>query len=200
MNRLNEPTQKNRYQTVLSENMIFVDGIQYAEDHEFPMAQLAQLTPQDIYRWMCMKAFMKADPGPEDNPIHGRSSSLMYYKKALSYFMPNWLMAWNELSPLAGNPTRSVAANDLIKAVKKKEVWKQGKASKADRATEKAESEQMIRILESFDDDSQCYMYPTMFKFQFHMVARLDDTARLEKMDIKPCPEFPFAALLYQLC
>jgi hypothetical protein len=94
----------------------------------------------------------------------------MYYKKALSYFMPNRLMTWKELS-LVGNPTRSVFINNLIKAVKKKEVWKQGKASKADQAMEKSEFKQMIRILESFDDDSQCYMYPTMFKFQFHMVA-----------------------------
>jgi hypothetical protein len=38
-----------------------------------------------------------------------------------------------------------------------------------------------------------------MFKFKFHMVAQLDDTACLKKMDIKPCPEFPFG-LLYQLC
>jgi hypothetical protein len=131
MNRLNKPTQKNRYQTVLRELVIFVDNIKYAKDHEFQMAQLAELIPQDICRRMCMKAFMNADPGPEDNSIHGRSLSLMYSKKALSYFMPNWLMAWNELS-LAGNPTRSVAFNNLIKAVKKKEVWKQGQASKAD--------------------------------------------------------------------
>jgi hypothetical protein len=94
----------------------------------------------------------------------------MYYKKAISYFMPNRLMAWNNKLSLAGNPTRYVAVNDLVKAVKKMEIWK-GKASKADRAMEKGEFEQMKRILESFDDDSPCYMYPTMFKFKFHMVA-----------------------------
>jgi hypothetical protein len=127
-----------------------------------------------------------------------RKRDSLYYKKALSYFMPNRLMAWNELS-LAGNPTRSVAVNDLIKAVKKKEVRKQGKTSKADQAMEKAKLEQIIRILEALNNDSQRYMYTTMFKFQFHMVAQLDDTARLEKQDIKPCPEFPFA-LLCQLC
>jgi hypothetical protein len=198
MNRLNEPAQKNRYHTVLRELMIFVNGIEYAKDHEFPIATLAVVKPLDIYRWMCLKVFQDPNPGPEDNPTHGRSSSLMYYKKAISYFMPNRLMAWNELT-MAGNPTRSVSVNDLIKAVKKKEVRKQGKASKADRALEKSEFEQMIRMLESLADDSMRYMYPTMFKFQFHMVARLDDTARLEKKDIKPCPEFPFC-LLCQLC
>jgi hypothetical protein len=45
----------------------------------------------------------------------------MYYKKAISYFRPNWLMTWNEIT-LAGNPTRYVAVNDLIKAVKKRRL------------------------------------------------------------------------------
>jgi hypothetical protein len=138
----------NRYQTVLRELMIFVDGIEYSKDHEFKMVQLAQLKPQDIYRWMCLKVFMNADPGPEDNPIHGRSSSLMYYKKAISYFMPNRLMPWNEII-LSGNPTRSVIVQDLIKSVKQKEVRKKGKASGADLANEKSESEKMKRIRES---------------------------------------------------
>jgi hypothetical protein len=65
---------------------------------------------------------------------------------------------------------------------------------------EKSEFEQMVRILESFaDNHSQHYMHPTMYKFQLHMVAHLEDTAHLEKKDIKQCPEFPFA-LLCQLC
>jgi hypothetical protein len=40
--------------------------------------------------------------------------------------MPNKLMPWNAVSK-EGNPTKSVPMNDLLKAVKKKEVWKQGK-------------------------------------------------------------------------
>jgi hypothetical protein len=84
MNRLNEPAQKKRYQTVLRELMTYVDDIAYAKDHDFEMAQLAQLKPHDIYRWMCTKAFDMPDPGPDDHPVHGRSSSLMYYKKAMS--------------------------------------------------------------------------------------------------------------------
>jgi hypothetical protein len=79
-----------------------------------------------------MKVFMNPDPGPDNNPAHRQLSSLMYYKKVtISYFMPHWLVTWNEIT-MAGNPTRYVAVNDLIKAVKKKEVRKQGKASKAD--------------------------------------------------------------------
>ena len=110
-------------------------------------------------------------------------------------------MAWNKLTS-QGNPTRSVEIINLIKAVKKKEVLKQGKPSKADQAMEKSEFEDRLQLLESSgnpDDSQQCYMYPTMFKFQFHMVAQLDNAACLEKQDIKVCPQFPFA-LLCQLC
>jgi pentose-5-phosphate-3-epimerase len=45
MKRLNEPTQRKIYHTVLRELMIFVNDVQYAKDHEFQMAQLAELTP-----------------------------------------------------------------------------------------------------------------------------------------------------------
>jgi hypothetical protein len=70
---------------------------------------------------MCLKVYGKEDLGPEDNPIHGRASSLEYYKKALSYFMPNRLMAWNVVAQV-GNPTKLLERNALIKSVKKKEV------------------------------------------------------------------------------
>ena len=105
-----------------------------------------------------MKVFLKRNPGPDDNPLGGCSSSLMYYKKALSYFMPNRLMAWNELTS-QGNPTKSVLLNGLIKAVKK-EVRKQGKPSQADQPMEKSKFEDMLQLLESSGnpDNSQCYI------------------------------------------
>jgi hypothetical protein len=59
------------------------------------------------------------EPGPDDNPTLGQSSSLEYYKKALSYYMPNRLIRWNAISK-TGNPTRSIPVNELIKAVKKR--------------------------------------------------------------------------------
>ena len=96
------------------------------------------LTPEHIYRWMCTKVYGMPDPSPEDNPTHGWASSLMYYKKAISYFMPNKLMPWNAITR-EGNPTRSIDVNDLIKAVKKKEVLKQGTPSNADRPLEEQE-------------------------------------------------------------
>jgi hypothetical protein len=79
---------------------------------------------------MCVKAHGTPEPGPDDNPTEARSSSLEFWKKAISSFMLNRLMAWNVLNDV-GNPTKSIEVNDLIKAIKKKEVRKQGKASTA---------------------------------------------------------------------
>ena len=90
------------------------------------------------------------DPTPEDNPTHGRASSLMYNKKAISYFMPNKLTTWNAISR-EGNPTRSIDMNELIKALMKKEVWKQGTPSNADRPLEEQEFNQLISTLVSLE-------------------------------------------------
>ena len=42
-------------------------------------------------------------------------------------------------------------------------------------------------------------MVPTACKFQYLMVAKVEDTANLKEEDLKPNPEFPFA-FLYQMC
>ena len=56
---------------------------------------------------MAMKEYGNPDPGQhDDNPTLGCSSSLEYYKKALSYFIPYRLASWNPMTN-SGNPTRS---------------------------------------------------------------------------------------------
>jgi hypothetical protein len=69
-------------------------------------------------------AYKTADPTPEDKPIHAWSTGLGVIKKAISSFMPNKNVKWNVESQ-TGNPTMSVAVNDLIKKIKKAEVRKQ---------------------------------------------------------------------------
>lgn len=130
--RVNEPTESPVYKSVLIAMMSYRDGIEYSKSYEFSPEELGEVTPEDVYKWMAMKVYGRPDPNNDDNPTHGRSSSLEYYKKALSYFMPNRLSTWNAIMH-SGNPTRSVPVNNLIKAVKKKEVRRQGKPSQARR-------------------------------------------------------------------
>eukprot|EP00957_Ditylum_brightwellii_P157845 12014942-Ditylum_brightwellii.AAC.1 len=70
----------------------------YPDANEFSIEELERLTPHDIYHWMAWKAYGTDDPSPDSNPTKGHSSSLKYYKKAISFYMPNHRMQWNELT------------------------------------------------------------------------------------------------------
>jgi hypothetical protein len=113
------------YKPYLLEFMAFYhERVQpYPRETVFEQDILVGIKPRDIKRWMCKKVYGVPDPGLDDHPIHGRSSSLEFYKKALSYFMPNKRMGWNEVTQ-AGNPTKSSEIIDRIKKVKKEEVRK----------------------------------------------------------------------------
>ena len=74
---------KNNYKPTLISFMRWKDGVACSKDHEFEQEALLQTRPQDVVRWMQLKAHGVADPGPDDLPTQGRSSSLMHCKKAL---------------------------------------------------------------------------------------------------------------------
>ena len=125
---------KNNYKPTLVHFMRWKDGVVCSKDHEFEQEALSQMRPQDVVRWMQLKAHGVADPGPDDLPTQaqGRSSSLMCYKKALSSFMPNKRPAWMAETQ-SGNPTKSADANDLTARIKKHEAREQGAPSQARR-------------------------------------------------------------------
>ena len=146
---LNEPLQCKRYKSILLSMMSYKYGIIYGKDYEFSDEQLSEIQPDDIYKWMALKVFGQPDPSHDDNPTLGRSTSLEYYKKAISFFMPNRLATWNVLNK-SGNPTRSQIIIDLIKAVRKKEVRKLGKPSAARRPLQFEEFSNTIAILHTY--------------------------------------------------
>jgi hypothetical protein len=65
------------------------NGIHYAKDYKFSQRELAAITPNDLVRWMQKKVYGTEELGPDDNPTEGHSNSLLYWKKAISFFMPN---------------------------------------------------------------------------------------------------------------
>ena len=138
-----------------------------------------------------MKSYGKESPNLSiDMPTEGRSSSLEFAKKSISYFMPNRLLPWNEQTR-TGNPTRSVLVNNLIKEVKKKEVRKQGKASNARRPMKMDEYIELVKRLRKKTDLTPRYILSAYFIFQFHMIARLDDVMNFTVSDLTPNPEYP---------
>lgn len=171
------------------------DGVDYDQNHIFDQDQRAALTPEDITRYLKHKAYGNPDADLEtDFPTEGRSSSLEYYKKAISFFMPMKNATWNPMAGV-GNPTRSVSVNEVIKVVKKKEVRKQGKPSQARREIEPEEFIQTNELLNSEEGIKKRFMMPAAAKFQFHMVARVDDVAHFDEADLKPNLQFDFALL-----
>jgi regulator of replication initiation timing len=168
---------KNDYKPILVAFMAFKDNTHYERDTEFTVEQLGVVQPTDVVRWMQFKAYGVPDPGPDARPTLCRSSSLAYWKKALSKFMPNKLMQWNALAG-QGNPTKSSEVNDLIAKVKKCEVRRQGKKSSARRATKPEEYKRIIELLEENPGIFQNFCVPALIKFQFHMISRIDDASQ----------------------
>ena len=187
--RAGDPEQLNRYKANLVKCMEFLDGHQHSTDQEFTNERLNALTPLDIYRWLASIAYGMDDPGPEDDPVHARWTSLQYYKKAISFFIPNRHQPWNSITN-TGNPTKSKEVNSLLKAVKRKEVRGLGTNSKADRALTLEEYEQALRIMNGYEDERKRYMYPALTKFQLHMIGRIDDSCHTFRQYLQPVSNF----------
>ena len=131
--------------------MEFIDSVardEYPNDIVLEEEKLLEITPDDIARHFKNMAYGTPTPGPNDKPVHCRSSNLEFAKKAISFFMPDRIAPWTTRDK-TGNPTRSVQVNQVIKDVKKAEVRKEGVPSQARRDLKRNEFEKTLEILES---------------------------------------------------
>ena len=149
-------------------------------------------------QWFNMQVFSTETPADDAKPT-ARSTSVEFWKKVLSFFMTNRLMAWNEISNV-GNPTRSAELNDLVKYIKKKEVRKQGVQSKARRALTHEEFKNTLQELKSYKRTSEGastspiwnYGMPASMCLQFHLIARIDDTMHIKFENVRKSAFFSF--------
>ena len=187
----------SKYHSALLSLMSFThreerNNVDYPKDHRFRPEELGFLTPMHIKRWLCWKVYGTPTPGPNDHPDQGRGNSMEFWKKAVSWYMPNKIAPWNALSNY-GNPTRSKEVNDLVRLVRKKEVQKQGKKSQARRSMKKPKFIKAQRILESKLDFFSVNRFPTMLRYQFHMIAQCNDTCQAKLEDLMHHPDYDFA-------
>jgi hypothetical protein len=159
--------------------MSFISGTEIARDSVYTDNELCAIEPKHILRWMNLTAFETVNSGVDANPISARSSILVYWKKAMSFFHPNRLMVWSA-GRMKGNPTRSVEINNLIKRVKKKQVRKQGVRSQTWRAITKLEFRALHAVLRD-DARSMLWRYgmSAMINFQFHWSERIYDSTQV---------------------
>jgi hypothetical protein len=179
------------YKSTLDNLMSYIEHRDFARDYVYNDAELCVITPQHILEWMNMKTFGIPNPPVDANPISARSSSLQYWKKAISFFHPNRLMEWSA-GRNEGNPTRSIEINNLIKQVKKKEVRKQGVASQTRRPMTEREFRLLHKILRD-KKNSPIWRYgmSAMINFQFHVIGRIDDTTQVLVDHIRVHDSFP---------
>ena len=185
------------YPATLLKVIGYLDGATYPKGSVISSEQLQRVTPKDLMRYFNKITFDSEDPGEDASPTV-RSSSLEFYKKALSFYMPNRLMVWNEISN-CGNPTRCTLINDLIKRVKKMEVRKQGVPSRARRPMTHEEYKATLTELKEYQrNDENGSMNPiwnfgcvASLNFQLHMIARIDDSMNFRMSNFKKSSSFP---------
>ena len=174
--------------------MGYKHGRVYTKDKRFTEEELLDVTPDDVAGWMNTIAYGTANPGPDNKPTLARHSGLEQAKKAVSFFMPHRDSPWNVQAEF-GNPTRATPVNNVIKAVKRSQVCKEGKASQAKRDMKRAEYRKTLRLMEAKPDFAFKVKYPTMMKFQFHIIGRADNICNLETCNLRSHDTFQDFAL-----
>ena len=149
--------------------------------HKFSEDELMKILPEDIYKFMCLKLFNKEDPDLQDKPELARLETVAFYKKAISYFMPNHTPNWC-VKNKCGNPTKSAIVNDLFRFVRQQQVKGKGAESKKVREFKVSEIEGILRLYRNMDhhkDKLKKYSFPAYLVYQFNMIARTDDVSKL---------------------
>jgi hypothetical protein len=176
--------------------MSFIHRVDYDRGTLFPVEQRAAVTPNQIRQWMNKKAFGVRNPGPEARSTKCRSATLDVMKKAVSWYMPN-RAAWDCIR-CSGNPTRSRDVNEVIKAVKKLQVRRRGKASQTKRAMTQEEFRNLLTFFSAKSDFQHRYRYTTMVKYQYHLIARCDDLANFRLRDLHAHSDPRFSSFAIQ--
>jgi hypothetical protein len=125
---------------------------------------------------MNYKTFRTPFPGPDANPTGCRSSTILFWKKSISFFIPSKHHPWDSLTE-RGNPTRSGEILDLVKFVKKKQVRRQGVPSQAKRPLTMGEFRSVVQALKTGrggEGPLVKYSVPAQMAFQFHLIVQID--------------------------
>ncbi|KAE9338649.1 hypothetical protein PF008_g11966 [Phytophthora fragariae] len=187
-----------RYKPELTKFMSFKDDVEYSNDRVFTPEELLRITPDHLCRWMNQQAYGDPDPSEVMRPVHRRSNTLEFSKKAISSFMPRINSTWDPVT-VRGNPTRSDAVNKLIKKVKKFEVRREGSKSKARRALEIEEFMSLLLLVRAhWGRDDTAYMVGSALALQWHICARIDDMIILQFGNFSPNTQYS-STLLFQM-
>ena len=128
----------------------------------------------------------------ELNPVKCRHNAIMYFKKAVSFFMPKKDMKWDDETG-RGNPTMSEVVTKFCKFVQKKEVKKMGKESRVKRDFTLDEFRLIVKLLRSSDKSLVRNNVCSYLIFQYNLIGRIDDTAHTLVECLRPSTTYSFA-------
>ena len=117
LKKMDTPRSAKVYSKCLIKMMPSIDRVQYPKTSTFSCNQLVAITAEQVATFLNKRAFGIPVPDPDDHPHAMRASSLAFFKKAISQFMPLRSMPLDDIN-LRGNPTRSTAVNEVISKVK----------------------------------------------------------------------------------
>ena len=136
------------YKKILDNFLSYIDNTSYTIHTNYSNERLLQISPEDICRYFNYKAYDVQEPNDFDRPLKCRANTLLFYKKAISYFMVRRNMIWDPIRK-EGNPTRSDGINKLINKVLLHEVRGEGVRSKAKRPIEYEEFISILTIVKT---------------------------------------------------
>ena len=157
-----------------------IQGERYEYGQVYTAEEMRQVTPEESMRWLNIQTFVVADAG-RDIAIKPkvRANTLAFWKKAVSFYMPDRLHGWRSGSN-DGNPTKCAEVNDSIKYIKKLEARKQGADSQTRRQMTENEFKRLHEIFKSYGGSHSSSIWkfgmPALINFQFHMIGRRHDT------------------------
>ena len=135
------------------------------------------MIPEDIFSHFKLKVFGTPDSTKDACPTFGRSSLLCFYKKAISFFMPNKLLGWN-VQIMSRDPTKSVIVKKVLNKVKKMEVRRQEESPQTRRVLIIEEFKFTISMMRKLEDLMKMIAVPAFCSSQFHLIARIDDACQ----------------------
>ena len=182
--------------------MKHVTGRTYRPGHKWSRADLKKVTPDKIVVLVKQEVYGDADADPDEAPpVHHRANTILYWKKAWSYFMLDQGTPWSDVAKI-GNPTKAQSVNRVIRAMKKMEAARRGKPSQARRALRPVEFEAIVESLQKARNLTvQIGVWLTAYlTFMYNMIARVDDTAKWRAPDLNPFSRFPDYGITAVLC
>ncbi len=187
---------KAEYQAALKRFMQFLGREEELSSASFSCHQLVNITADDVCRYLNYKAFHTERPDDATLPLYARSNTLKSIKKMLSVFMPRQNMPWDDIRG-EGNPTRSIAVNNVIKRVMKHEVRKQGVKSQARRPIEFAEFVKILTIIRTNQHYKTLdrYRLASILTMQWQLIARVDDMMKLQHANFSFNPVHVFSLI-----